>query len=232
MTEKNEISPALERIETGTLQAQIYHSLTRALMRGEFAPGQSVSMRHLAATFGVSTMPVRGAIQQLIADGALHFTSSRSVAVPAMSRARLNDLCRVRLDIEGTAAQWAATGITATEVEALHRIDQEYDAIYRMPDLSARVADHLAKTYKFRFAVYGAAHSEILLGIIESLWLKIAPYFNLLLDEWPQVAEQGRKYRVILINALELRDGNAARAAIQGEIERVSALLLDKLPAE
>lgn len=232
MVEKIGTAPALDRIETGTLQAQIYHSLTRALMRGEFAPGQSVSMRHLAATYGVSTMPVRGAIQQLIADGALHFTSSRSVAVPAMSRARLNDLCRVRLEIEGTAAQWAASGIAVGEIEALHRIDREYEAIYAMPDLSARMADHLAKTYQFRFAVYGAAHSNILLAIIESLWLKVAPYFNLLLDEWSQVAEQGHRYRVILINALELRDGNAARAAIQGEISRVSALILDKLPAE
>ena len=47
----------------------VYAQLREALIAGHLEPGRSLSVRSLAAEFGVSAMPAREAIRQLAAQG-------------------------------------------------------------------------------------------------------------------------------------------------------------------
>ena len=217
--------PPFRPVQNTTLQANIYAELNDAVMKGRFAPGQSITLRELAKAFDVSTMPVRGAVHQLIADGAFEFTSSRAVAVPRMSRDKLMDLQRVRMTIEGRAAEWAAANITAEEINLLRKLSVEYDVLNALSDDHTRIYEHLAKTKDFRFTIYRSARSPTMIGIIETLWLKIAPYFNLFRGDWTPIAEKSHHYRAIVIEALEARNAEVAKQAIENEIYQVGKIL-------
>ena len=53
------------------LQEQLYQNLRAALLAGTFKPGERLKIRDLAAAWGTSPMPVRAALQRLVAEGAL-----------------------------------------------------------------------------------------------------------------------------------------------------------------
>ena len=48
---------------------QAFDSLRRAIVSGGLAPGAPLVIDDLAATFGLSAMPVREAVKRLVADG-------------------------------------------------------------------------------------------------------------------------------------------------------------------
>jgi DNA-binding GntR family transcriptional regulator len=59
-----------------------YEEIRRALMAGQFEPGEKVGSRKLAAALGTSDVPVRTAISWLIAEGGLPRRSNPQVVIP------------------------------------------------------------------------------------------------------------------------------------------------------
>src|SRR5690606_18870578 len=68
-----------------SLPEQAFRSLRDALMAGRFAPGQPVPLRSIALAMGISTMPVREAVNRLVATGALELPPNRRFRVPVVS---------------------------------------------------------------------------------------------------------------------------------------------------
>ncbi|WP_236858272.1 GntR family transcriptional regulator [Cereibacter sphaeroides] len=52
----------LGQIESVTIQLQVYNRLREALFTGKLLPGESLTIRNLAAMLGTSPMPVREAL--------------------------------------------------------------------------------------------------------------------------------------------------------------------------
>lgn len=58
--------PPFKKVKTDSLRAQVYAQLKAQLLKGAWAPGQKLpSENQLCATFGVSRVTVRAALQQL-----------------------------------------------------------------------------------------------------------------------------------------------------------------------
>ena len=49
------------------LQEQLYQNIRSCLLAGRFQPGERLKIRDLAAQWGTSPMPVRAALQRLVA---------------------------------------------------------------------------------------------------------------------------------------------------------------------
>ena len=96
------------RVQRGTMQDDVYRQAKELILNGELAPGQSITVQWLADAFGVSAMPVREAILRLTAEKALTVVAGRSLGIPHLSRERLSDLRRARMEIESLAVSWAA----------------------------------------------------------------------------------------------------------------------------
>src|ERR1700739_2073168 len=99
----------LEKPDRGTTAAgpvsqQVYRTLRGLLTTGGFQPGETVSLRNLAKRLGTSAMPVREAVNRLIAEQALQMLPNRQVIVPRMTRRKFFELTRVRQLLEGMAA--------------------------------------------------------------------------------------------------------------------------------
>ena len=136
-----------------TLQDYVYERVKDLILTGDIAPGQSVTINALASAFAVSHMPVREALRRLIAERALTVISGRSVGLPALSVEHLEDLRRVRVEVEGIATEWATRNLSAADhdalaglVAAMNRADAEND-----------VKGYLHANRDFHFAIYRAA---------------------------------------------------------------------------
>src|SRR5919202_1158904 len=96
-----------------TVQDQVYRQLVAMILDGEIEPCRTVTIAGIAEAFGVSAMPVREALHRLTAAKVLTVIAARSVGVPPLTVERLSDLTRVRVEVEGLAAAWAARNVTA-----------------------------------------------------------------------------------------------------------------------
>ncbi|UOM33284.1 GntR family transcriptional regulator [Acuticoccus sp. I52.16.1] len=215
-------SPACRKVTLGT---QVYEALSNRLVGGELAPGEKISLRHIADGLGTSVMPVREAVSRLVADGALEVSPNKAVSVPVMTRDMFCELTTVRVAIEGFAAEQAAFNHRAGDLATL----SAHDAAFRHEcsvDHPDRVAA-LSANRDFHFALYAAADLPTLLPIITGLWLKIGPVLNLDLRLSTQRLAIGgaEAQHARCIEAVRRRDGAAARAAIAKDIETTAALI-------
>ncbi len=208
------------RLPRDTLQEKVFRQLSDLILNGEIAPGQLVTIQSLADAFGVSTMPVREALKRLSAAKALTVVSGRSIGIPPLSVERLNDLRRVRIEIESSAAEWAASNIENDAIEALKVQLSRMDSATAAGD----VKGYLRANHAFHFIIYGAAGSEALMSIIESLWLQISPYFNLLHGSG-NYATSNEQHKAML-DAILADDRLALRAAVRADIDGAYDVLI------
>jgi DNA-binding GntR family transcriptional regulator len=197
------------------------------LLAGRFRPGERLKIRDLAAEWGTSPMPVRAALQRLVAEGALEGEPQRSVRVPAMTRERFQQLFQVRLSLEGLAVELATQRLTLADRAALR------DCVARMDQAieQRQVQAYLDDNSRFHLTLYRACANPILLRMIESLWLQVGPFFNRLFTE-ADLSLRLNDFHEQAFKALEAGDGKAARAAMEQDLSFFAQFLLSLLELE
>lgn len=212
----------LVRIARETVQERVYATLRDQLMRGGFEPGQKLKIAELAEAFGTSAMPVREALNRLAVERALETLPSRTVRVPALSKAALQDLRETRFAIEGLAIARAAANMSPESLASLRLlIDAQ----------SATDAEHISEgsaqqNRAFHFTIYRQSGSTVLLPIIESLWLQFGPYLRAASERFDGGEGRGTNFHVDILDALTRADGAAARAALEADIGRAFDLVM------
>ena len=94
----------LAAVDNSSLQERVYRELRCALQQGRLTSGQQLTIRALARAVGTSEMPVREAVKRLLAEGALQQAANRSLQIVPIERARLQEMTRIRIALEGMAA--------------------------------------------------------------------------------------------------------------------------------
>jgi DNA-binding GntR family transcriptional regulator len=204
-----------------TLQEQVHRQLCDLILDGRLAPGETITIQGLADAFGVSPMPVREALKRLTAANALTIVSGRSVGIPRLSRARLSDLRDVRMEIEPLAAGWGVLRATPEDIASAARHLEGVEAAAAGGDLQG----YLRSNHALHFAVYRASRSEILLRIIEDLWLQISPYFHKLHASTAIANTHHRE----MVEALAAGDEAAVRRALRADIDSAYRSLIPQL---
>lgn len=209
-----------------TVQDSVYEQLRHALMWGKFEPSQVTTIASLASEFGTSHMPVREALRRLAAENGLEIGRNGSARVPAVSRARLDDLCRTRMALEGLATELATPNMTASDIEFCLAIAREHEQLGR----DGKVYDMLRKNQEFHFAIYERSGSEVLPQMIETLWLRFGPYMRMLSDLVKQQLQDGvihpySTHHYEIIDAFRQGDSAEAARKMVLDIKATQALL-------
>jgi DNA-binding GntR family transcriptional regulator len=218
----------VEPLDRQTLGERAYGQISELLISGRVAPGDKLSLRSTAEALGVSMMPVREAITRLIADQALEVAPNRAVRVPIMTTAQFRDLTDVRIAIEGHAAALAAGRATPADIARI----AEAEASFR--EEGARSTPELARAVEINkdlhFAVYQAAGSPLLLGIVRGLWLKAGPVINLdLRAHRDRLAHTGAvSFHAQLLDAIRSGAPELARRAIADDIGGAADFILSR----
>ncbi|MGX9854544.1 GntR family transcriptional regulator [Limimaricola variabilis] len=203
-----------------------YSTIRDALMRGQLKPGEKLLLRPVSKQFGISVTPMREAFLRLISIDALALDHRGTVVVPTLTAEQLLEIRGIRLDLEGRAAAAAARRATPEAIEGLAQIHHQIGSCLERREFN----DAVDLNTRFHLELCRIAELPILLEIVENLWVRCGPIISHLYDagipDWsPHPHDQ-------VIDALRARDAEAARAAIQWDIEHGGQGLLRHVRSE
>lgn len=205
-----------------TLGDHVLAQIRELLLTGKVMPGDLFPLRPTALALGVSMMPVREAVYQLVAEQALEVMPNRSIRVPILTAEQFSEVTKLRLLNEGYAVEQAAAKINATAIAELRALNQKLAAAMRdtAEDEDPDNDELVVLNKELHFIIYESAGMPMLTKVIEGFWLRIGPILN---HDLRKGSERTReqlavKFHDDLISALEQRDAARARAALHQDI--------------
>jgi len=150
-----------------TAQAFVLAELRRAIIAGEFLPGQPLRQSALAERFGVSRVPLREAFKILESEGQVDYEPHRGHKVAELSLTDLLEVYRIRELLEAEAARVALANRPDDGVV------RDLRAAARDVEQASAASDLLAMTdanRRFHFVLIQGAGMPRLERMIKVLW--------------------------------------------------------------
>ena len=101
-----------------TMSGQITARIRDKILTGAYPPGAPLLQDAIAAEFGVSKIPVREALVQLRAEGLVDVFAHRGFQVRPLSSTEVDEVFRLRLQVEPGAVAEGARRALASDAEA------------------------------------------------------------------------------------------------------------------
>ena len=105
-----------------SLAEGVFRTLRKAILEGEFEPGEWLRQENLADELEVSQVTVRDALNQLVGEGLAVRIPYKGVQVVTLSPAELEDIYAMRAVLEGLAAKSAAKNISPEQLQEMRDI--------------------------------------------------------------------------------------------------------------
>lgn len=208
----------IQELDTQELKAPLheatYQILRDKLAKGVLAPGQALSLRKLAAELGGSVTPVRDSVWRLAAEHSLHISPTRRISVPNLTIKQMGEILGIRALLEPEAAGRALFNLTPETIQEMRDADNRMNEAITSGDVTA----YMSNNHAFHFALYRASRSDVLLPMIESLWVRFGPFMRL---SYPDV--KGMKgvadHHQEAFEAIENKNEKALRRAIISDVK-------------
>lgn len=209
--------------DISTQHQTIYQALCERLISGRFAPGTNISARGISQTMEVGLMPVRGAITRLVGERALEVQRNGRICVPELTPRRFEELMQARRQLEPLCAIRALPFMTPELIAEMADCDSRMNASYTTGDADA----YMRENYRFHFTLYRAGESEVLLPLLESVWMQFGPFMRSLfsMDEKSDIVDKHQ----MTLDAIRRGDADALGLAIQADIADAAHLLRQTL---
>jgi len=107
--------------DTKTIRRRIYEHLREQLLSGEIPPCQHMIEAKIAKELGTSRTPVREALHSLELEGLIESIPRVGYVVKAISEQEVEEICEIRMAIEGVAVRWAMEKAHKKLVEELKK---------------------------------------------------------------------------------------------------------------
>jgi DNA-binding GntR family transcriptional regulator len=211
-----------------TLKSEVEAGLRAAILAGQFEPGQRLKLAEVSAAYGVSLPVVREALARLSAQGLVFAEPQLGFRVTELSPSDLEDLTRVRIDIETLVLRRA---LAEADVAWEGRVIAAHHALSRAATGAAadiRTDDRWATAHAaFHNAIIGGCDSLRLQEIASSLRESAELYqrWSHPLDSTRDVAAE----HLALLEAVLDRDETRAVQLLTQHIQRTSDVLLTTL---
>ena len=203
----------------GSLVDQAYHLTLDQILRGELPLGAVVSQRSLAEQFGMSFIPVMGALQRLERDGLLESRPRAGTRVKIPSVEDVRGRFELRQALECQSARFCAERSSLQERLDLKRSAEHMDVLFARTatnslDKELRFAQQAYHTeLHMKIAVY--ARSETLRAVIENTHVLV---FNWLFNTATGAVALPEGFHQQLIEVIVSGDPDAAEAAMRAHI--------------
>ncbi len=175
------------------------------MLRGELGPGTWLRQDEIAERLGVSKIPVREALQRLVAKGLLRFEANRGAVVPTLTAAEAEESYALRRAIEPLLLERALPHLSIVDLA-------EAEVALQADDLSISEAN-----WAFHRALYGPSGWARGLAMAEILHVAVAPYLVLYTEGLGGATSSDAEHVALL------------KTCRQGEVEAAAEQLLDHL---
>lgn len=201
--------------------------LRDALWSGLFATGTRMNLEELAAQLGVSTMPVREALQTLATEGLVESHPRRGFWVAPLRGNDVFDVFRVHAYVAGLLAEEAARSISSDDVELLRATDRKMQALATSKKRGPQVSrDFEGLNYAFHRRINHASDSPRLRWFLRACERNVPRHFY---GAIPGYLETAVADHPGIIEALARRDAPGARLAMEQHVARVGGRIFENL---
>lgn len=211
-----------KRVLPKTIQQAVVDDLREAILRLQLAEGSRLNQSEIAATYGVSLIPVREALKQLESEGLVISSPHKGAFVRPLSASELEDLYDIRIALESLAIQVA---ISHVKTEHLAELDHLVTAMDSESDPGPWLDLNLA----FHRALYVPSQRQHLMSIIDVLRRNTERYLRLYAKSMNRLQNAQREHRRIL-SAYRKRDVAEASQALRDHLHNTLQALLVLLP--
>jgi DNA-binding GntR family transcriptional regulator len=222
-----------KRADPRALVDELAARIQARILNGEVAVGARLRQETLAAEFGVSRTPVREALRKLQASGILEVEPHRGAVVRAPNARDIRDAYEVRAELEGAAAEFAATRMRDDQLVALHDAQQLFQNFIAFVIASTRArdggeadGDWVRANDDFHLVILQGAGNTRLLTVVQDLhrtfprsltWAALRANSALL--------EQNVEEHNEIVDALDCRDPGAARRRMVAHVLHAGELV-------
>lgn len=194
-----------------------YTEIRHRIIEGEYPPGQPLSEVTLAQTHGMSRTPVREALSRLCHERYVERLAGRGFFVARVTVQAINETFEVRRLLEGWAAARAAERATPDLITRLRALAQRQDD-------KVTGAESARNNRRFHLAVADAAGNHLAADLIAQTLAQIDRFITLGVGFAPFKTGSGAAHSEI-VDAIEARDPNEARARMEQHLDRGLALM-------
>jgi DNA-binding GntR family transcriptional regulator len=188
----------------GTAVDAVYEVLRRSILDGELSPGHRLRSDVLANELKVSRTPVREALRKLETEGLVDASRS-GLVVRQSSEEDLVEIFYLREALEGMAARLAAENATRAEIDELHALFEDMEAVAARGD----IALVRKLTGEFHLLVCRASHNKRLIQSLQGLLDHVRQAQSSTLYMPGRPADALKEHRALL-RAIEKRDPDLA----------------------
>jgi DNA-binding GntR family transcriptional regulator len=208
-------------IEVLPIRVRAASAIRDAILSGEYAPGDELSLTGVADQLGISRTPIREAFQELALEGLVQLRMNRAAVVLGVTQASIKDLFEIRATLESMAAGNASERRTDVgELAKLHKVFLESSAA-SSPEAFAKYE------LEFHSWIWAASGNERLSAMLHALWqdsrIGTAPLARE--QQLTAMAEHGQ-----LLRFMKLSMTSSATRVMREHIERAQANVLAGFP--
>ena len=164
---------------------------------------------------------------QLVREGALELRLGHQPRVPVLTIPHYIKIRETRAPLERLATELAAVNVTEA---LLHKL-REYHNRFVQAEIDLKWKDALAANQEFHFEIYRTSQNEILVGVIENLWLLAGPFIN---NQYPNIRRGGSELHphLMIIDALSRKSPSEAGELAVRDLREGSYLILENMKLE
>jgi DNA-binding GntR family transcriptional regulator len=223
----HDLGPSAPRNSRRNLAEEITQKLRRAIVSGEIAPGTPLAEPVLAERYCASRAPIREALIALERDGLVEFNERSRTRVRPLAAGDIEELCSMRIALEGLAASLAASRWEETHTRVIEENLRRQEVAKTLGELSRLDVEMHEAIVRF------SGHRRLL-----AAWQRIRWQFEMCLAYTHRLQQklsfEPRRITVDshldLLRAFESRDANRAAKAMTAHIERWSEWLPAHFP--
>ncbi|PUB10867.1 FadR/GntR family transcriptional regulator [Yoonia sediminilitoris] len=236
-----------EPVNQEKLSHGVIRQIEALILRGILRPGERLpSERELSERMGVSRPSLREALADLQDRGLLTSKAGAGVYVadvlgsafsPALVKLfgshdeAVFDYISFRRDMEGLAAERAASQASDTDLKVIAAILEKMEAAHQKRD----PADEAALDADFHLSIIEASHNIIMLHMMRSMYdlLREGVFYNRsLMFRQRDIRDMLLAQHRAINSALQARDPAQARAAVEAHLSFVETALMDSRKAD
>jgi DNA-binding GntR family transcriptional regulator len=206
----------LKKIEDVRLSENAYDILKEAIISLKFAPGERLNLARITGELGISTTPVREAMNRLVQEGFVVNIPFKGPSVTAVDEKMVEELAELRELLEVAAIRKTAAHITPGDVKAGEELLEKLEEAFRKND----VRSYVDYSMQFHNMFLERCGNDMMAGVIRGFNDHVKRTAFLALEKQGSISPFIEDYKKIL-KALKKRDPEEAGRLLQRHLQKV-----------
>ncbi len=194
----------LKRVNAPIRDQALKH-LRRAIIGGQFQPGERLSERNLCEFIGASRTTIREVLRHLESEGLIKVIPQKGPIVATIAMEEAKDIYEVREVLEGFMCRLFAERGTSNAITALHCSLELIEGYLQEGDL----ANQITESNKFYRIIMEGCGNQVVYSLLKSLHARISFLRTMSLSRQGRPSQSAKELRAIC-EAIEKRDAHAA----------------------